>query len=73
MPTSTWYLKLAYLSVKREEVEDHGTDEGDVGGLAVVDPLPPVYPQSGQLGEDRDCAESFQVVNKYIGNPEAVY
>jgi hypothetical protein len=54
-----FYLKLAYLSVKREGVKDHGTDEGDVGGLAVVDPLPPVYPQTGQLGENRDSLEGF--------------
>ena len=42
-------LKFAYLSVKREEVEQHGADQGDVGGLAVVDPLPGLYRQSGQF------------------------
>ena len=43
-----------------------------MGGLAVVDPLPPVYPQSSQLGEDRDGLEGFKVVDKDVGNPEAV-
>ena len=34
-----FYLKLAALSVEWEGVEQHGTDEGDMGGLAVVHPL----------------------------------
>ena len=66
-------LKFANLSVKREGVEQHGADEGDVGGLAVVDPLPGVYPQSGQFGENINCLEGFQVVDKDVWNPQAFY
>ena len=45
----TIYLEFTYLCVQWEGVEHHGADEGDVGGLAVVNPLLPVYPQSSKL------------------------
>ena len=66
-------LKFANLSVKREGVEQHGADEGDVGGLAVVDPLPGVYPQSGQFGENINCLEGFQVVDEDVRKPQTFY
>ena len=70
LQTSTYLnLKFAYLSVKWEGVEEHGADEGDVGGLAVVDPLPGVYPQSSQFGENINCLEGFQVVDEDVWNP----
>ena len=38
----------------------------------VIDPLPPVNPESGQLGEDVDDAEGLQVVDEDVGHPQAV-
>ena len=38
----------------------------------VIDPLPPVNPESGQLGEDVDHAEGLQVVDEDVGHPQAV-
>ena len=58
---------MAYLSGKREGVEQHGEDEGDVGGLAVVDPLP------GQFGENINCLEGFQVVDEDVRKPQTFY
>ena len=69
----TPHLELAPLGVQGEGVKQHWADEGDAGGLAVVDPLPGVYPQSGQFGENINCFECFQVVNENIGNPEVFY
>ena len=68
-----FYLKLTNLSVQREGVELHGADEGDVGGLAVVHPLPGIYPQSSKFGKDVDWLKSFQIVDEDIGNPEAFH
>ena len=65
-------LKFAYLSIKRESIKDHGADEGDVGGLAVVDPLVPVNPQASKLGENRNSLEGLEVVDEDVGNPETV-
>ena len=42
-------LEFTDLCVKGEGVEEHGADEGDVGGLAVVDPLPGIYPQPSKF------------------------
>ena len=53
-------------------MEEHGANEGDVGCLAVVHPLPPVYPQPSKLGQNRDGLESFQVVDEDVWDPEAV-
>ena len=64
-------LKFTDLSIKREGVKEHGADEGDVGGLAVVDPLAAIYPQSSKLGENINSLEGFQVVDEDVGNPEA--
>ena len=61
------------MCVKREGVEEHGADEGDVGGLAVVDPLPGVYPQSGQFGENINCFKGFKVVDKDVRKPQTFY
>jgi hypothetical protein len=61
------------LRVKREGIKQHGADEGDVGGLAVVDPLPSVYPQSGQFRENINCLEGFQVVDEDVWNPQTFY
>ena len=61
------------MCVKREGVEEHGADEGDVGGLAVVDPLPGVYPQSGQFGENINRLEGFQVVDEDVRKPQTFY
>ena len=61
------------MRVKREGVKQHGADEGDVGGLAVVDPLPGVYPQSGQFGEHINCLEGLQVVDEDIREPQTFY
>ena len=49
------------------------TNEGDVGGLAVVDPLLGVNPEPRQLGENLDSLECFQVVDEDVGNPKIVY
>ena len=38
----------------------------------VIDPLPPVNPESGQLGKDVDDAEGLQVVDEDVGHPQAV-
>ena len=43
-----------YLSVQGEVVEDHGADEGDLGGLRVHDLLLGVHPQTRQLGQHVD-------------------
>ena len=67
------HLELACLSVEGETVEDHGTDEGDVCGLAVVDPLPRVHPETSELGEDLDCLECLEIVDENVGNPEVIY
>ena len=40
---------MAYLGVQREIVEDHGTNEGDLGGLRVHDLLASVHPEAGQF------------------------
>ena len=45
------------------------TDEGDVCGLAVVDPLLGVDPQPGKFGENIDGFERLQVVDEDIGDP----
>ena len=66
-------LKFAYLSIKRESIKDHGADEGDAGGLAVVDPLPGIYPQPCKLGENINSLEGFQVVDEDVGNPQTFY
>ena len=63
-------LELADLSVQRKGVKQHGAYEGDVGGLAVVDPLPPVYPQTSQLGQNINSLEGFQVVYEDVWDPE---
>ena len=44
-----------------------------MGGLAVVDPLPGVYPQSGQFGENINCLEGFQVVDEDVRKPQTFY
>ena len=59
------------MGVQREGVKHHGTDEGDVGGLAVVDPLAAIYPQSSKLGENINSLEGFQVVDEDVRKPEA--
>ena len=64
-------LKFADLCVEREGVEEHWADEGDVGGLAVVDPLAAIYPQSSKLGENINSLEGFQVVDEDVRKPEA--
>ena len=51
------HLKLAPLGIQGEGVKQHGADEGDAGGLAVVDPLLGVYPKAGKFGEDVNCFE----------------
>ena len=66
-------LKFADLCVKWEGVKEHGANEGDVGGLAVVDPLGAIYPQSCKLGENINSLEGFQVVDEDVGNPEAFH
>lgn len=38
------YLEFTNLGVKRKCIKDHWADEGDVSGLAVVDPLASVNP-----------------------------
>ena len=38
----------------------------------VINPLSPVDPESGQLGEDVDDAEGLQVVDEDVGHPQAV-
>ena len=48
-------------------MEQHGEDEGDVGGLAVVDPLP------GQFGENINCLEAFQVVDEDVWDLQTFY
>ena len=49
------------------------TNEGDVCGLAVIDPLLGVNPETRQLGENLDSLECFQVVDEDVGNPKIVY
>ena len=44
-----------------------------MGGLAVVDPLPGVYPQSGQFGDNFNCLEGFQVVDEDVWNPQTFH
>ena len=67
------HLKLAPLCVQGERVEEHGADEGDAGGLAVVDPLRGVNPQPSEFRENINGFECFQVVDENIGNPKAFY
>ena len=38
----------------------------------VIDPLPPIYPEPSQLGEDVDHPESLEVVDEDVRNPQAV-
>ena len=38
----------------------------------VIDSLPPVNPESGQLGEDINHAEGLQVVDEDVRHPQAV-
>ena len=38
----------------------------------VINPLSPVNPESGQLGEDVDHAEGLQVVDEDVRHPQAV-
>ena len=64
-------LKFADLSVEWEGVKEHVANEGDVGGLAVVDPLAAIYPQSSKLGENINSLEGFQVVDEDVRKPEA--
>ena len=42
-------------------------------GLAVVDTLLGVYPESRQLGQHLDGLEGLQVVDEDVGDPEVVY
>ena len=65
------HLEFTDLRVKGEGVEEHGADECDVGGLAVVHPLPGVYPQPSKLGQNINSFKCFQVVDEDVGNPEA--
>ena len=38
----------------------------------VINPLSPVDPESGQLGEDVDHAEGLEVVDEDVRHPQAV-
>ena len=66
-------LEFTDLCVKGEGIEEHGADEGDVGGLAVVHPLPGIYPQPSKLGQNINCLEGFQVVDEDVWNPQTFY
>ena len=81
------HLELADLRVKGERVKEHRADESYVSRLAeekdfhrseisdkkpVIDPLPPIYPEAGQLGEDVDHPESLEVVDEDVRDPQAV-
>ena len=81
------HLELADLRVKGERVKEHRADESYVSRLAekkkiftgrriqtkpVIDPLPPIYPEPSQLGEDVDHPESLEVVDEDVRNPQAV-
>ena len=66
-------MKLACLSVERKGIEDHGTDEGDVGGLAVVNPLLGIHPEPRQLRQHFYCLESLEVVDEDVWDPKVVY
>ena len=67
------YLKLACLRVKRKGIKDHGTDEGDVSCLAVVDSLLGIHPQSSQFRQHFYCLESLEVVDEDVWDPKVVY
>ena len=69
----TPHLELAPLGVQGEGVKQHGADEGDAGGLAVVDPLPGVYPQPSKFRQNINSFECLQVVDENIGNPQVLY
>ena len=51
------YLKLALLGVQWKRIKDHWTNECYVSGLAVVDSLFGVYPQSRQFGQNINSFE----------------
>ena len=61
------------MSVEGKGVEYHGTDEGDVRCLAVIDSLVGVNPQPSKLRQHVDCFERFQVVNEDIRDPEVFH
>ena len=60
------------MRVEREGIEDHWTDECDVGSLAVVNPLVCIDPESGKFRKNLDSLECFQIVNENVWYPEVV-
>ena len=60
----------ASLSVERKLVKPHGTDEGDVGGLAVQHVLVRVYPQTRQLWKNIYHFVCFEIVDENVGHPK---
>ena len=64
------HLELTPLSVQRELVEPHRTDERDVGGLRIEDDVGRRYPESGQLVQHVDDFVRLEVVDEDVGQPK---
>ena len=64
------HLELTPLSVQRELVEPHRTDERDVGGLRIEDDVSRRYPESGQLVQHVDDFVRLEVVDEDVGQPK---
>ena len=60
----------ASLSVERKLVKPHGTDEGDVGGLAVQHVLVCVNPETRQLWKNVYHFVGFEIVDENVGHPK---
>ena len=60
------------MRVEREGIEDHWTDECDVGGLTVVNPFVCIDPQPSELRKNLNSLECFQIVNEDVWYPQVV-
>ena len=65
-------IKVMWVAWLDEKKVFLGTAGDQSEKTPVIDPFPPVNPQSGQFGEDVDDAEGFEVVDEDVGHPQAV-
>ena len=60
------------MCVEGEGIKDHGANESDVCGLAVVDSFPSIDPKTSKLRKYIYCLECLEVIDENIGNPEVL-
>ena len=62
----------SYVSRLAEKKKDFHRSTEKIQTKPVIDPLPPIYPEPSQLGEDVDHPESLEVVDEDVRDPQAV-